>query len=266
MIRKRIGIVYNWHSDIKYGPYLPIGPNGQKKQVYLVAIIDDATRFIFHAAFYPMLDSRCVEDALRQAIMKQGVPEAVYFDNGKQFRNRWMKRTCSTLGIRLLYARPYSPESKGKVERFNQTVDGFLAEAALEKPKDLNRLNDLFQVWLEECYQLKTHAGLEDGKSPLEAFRGDAKPLRFADMRLIADAFLHAETRKVDKSGCISFQDQKYEVGLAFIGCKVDVVYNPADLEELRIEYEGHEPFMVRKLIIGERAGQRTDLPETLLP
>ncbi|MEZ0119189.1 UNVERIFIED_ORG: putative transposase [Heyndrickxia coagulans] len=36
-----------WQSDIKYGPYLPIGLNGTKKQVYLVVIIDDATRYVF---------------------------------------------------------------------------------------------------------------------------------------------------------------------------------------------------------------------------
>ncbi|MEC1895040.1 hypothetical protein P9E75_20070, partial [Cytobacillus firmus] len=54
-------------------PYLPIGPNGMKKQVYLVAFIDDATRFVLHAAFYPTLDSRIIEDAFRQAIQKYGV-------------------------------------------------------------------------------------------------------------------------------------------------------------------------------------------------
>ena len=53
----------------------------------------------------------------------------------------------SKLGIRLLYAKPYSPESTGKVEKFNQTVDKFLAEAELEKPKTLDRLNELFQIW-----------------------------------------------------------------------------------------------------------------------
>lgn len=69
-----------WQSDIKFGPYLPIGPNGTKKQVYLVVIIDDATRFVLHGAFYPTLDSRIIEDAFRQAIQKYGVPESVYFD------------------------------------------------------------------------------------------------------------------------------------------------------------------------------------------
>ncbi|MEQ6390395.1 DDE-type integrase/transposase/recombinase [Bacillaceae bacterium S4-13-58] len=105
-----------WHSDIKYGPYLPIGPNGTKKQVYLVAIIDDATRYIVHGAFYPTLDQRIVEDSFRQAIQKFGIPEAVYFDNGKQYRTRWMAGTCSKLGTRLVFAKPYSPESRGRLK------------------------------------------------------------------------------------------------------------------------------------------------------
>lgn len=102
-----------WHSDIKYGPFLPIGPNGSSKQVYLVTFIDDATRFVLHGAFYHSLDQLIVEDCFRNSIQKYGVPEAVYFDNGKQYSNKWMKRTCSKLGIRLIYARPYSPESTG---------------------------------------------------------------------------------------------------------------------------------------------------------
>jgi transposase InsO family protein len=103
-----------WHSDIKYGPYLPIGPQGSKKQVYLVTFVDDATRFVLHGEFYPSLDQLIVEEAFRRAIQQHGLPEAVYFDNGKQYRNQWMTRTCSQLGIRLLFARPYSPESTGQ--------------------------------------------------------------------------------------------------------------------------------------------------------
>ncbi|MDQ1000346.1 putative transposase [Neobacillus niacini] len=252
-----------WQSDIKFGPYLPIGPNGTKKQVYLVAIIDDATRFILHGAFYPTLDSRIIEDAFRNAIQKYGLPEAVYFDNGKQYRTKWMSRTCSKLGTRLIFAKPYAAESKGKVERFNRIVDSFLGEIALEKPNSLDRLNELFQVWLSECYQNKPHSGL-DNISPEAAFRSDKKALRFIDPDKLANAFLHCETRKVDKSGCISFMDQKYEVGLSFIGRKVDVVYDPADLEELTIEYEGHSPWKAKKLVIGEKAGKRPTLPSHL--
>lgn len=253
-----------WHSDIKYGPYLPIGKEGKKKQVYLVTFVDDATRFILHGEFYPVLDQIIVEDCFRKAILKYGVPEKVYFDNGGQYRNKWMSRACAKMGIRLLYAKPYSPEATGKVERFNRVVDSFLAEAGLERPQTLERLNQLFAVWLKECYQHKPHSGIEGELSPAVAYQSDRHTLRYIDPEILASAFLHCEERKVDKSGCISFGGRKYEVGLAFIGCKVDVVFDPADINELTIEYEGHQPFKAQQLVIGERAGKRPPLPEHL--
>jgi putative transposase len=253
-----------WHSDIKFGPYLPIGLAGTKKQVYLVTFVDDATRFVLHGQFYPTLDQVIVEDCFRQAIQKYGVPEAVFFDNGSQYRTKWMGRACAKMGIRLLFARPYSPEATGKIERFNRVVDAFLSEAALEKPQTLDKLNQLFGVWLEECYQNKPHSALDGKASPASAYRSDKKALKFLAPETIATAFLHCEERKVDKAGCISFQGRKYEVGLSFIGCTVDVVYDPADITELTIEYEGHTPWYVRELVIGERVGQRPKLPENL--
>ena len=150
---------------------------------------------------------------------KYGVPDSVYFDNGKQYRTKWMARTCSKLGIRLLYAKPYSPEATGKVEKFNQTVDSFLREAALSKPQTLDHFNQLFNVWLEECYQNKPHSALENKLSPTAAYQRDRKALKFLDQETVANAFLHCEERKVDKSGCISFEGRKYEVGLNLIGC-----------------------------------------------
>ena len=253
-----------WHSDIKYGPFLPIGKDGTKKQVFLITFVDDATRYVLHGEFYPTLDQVIVENCFRQAIQKFGVPESVYFDNGKQYRTKWMTRTCSKLGIRLLFAKPYSPEATGKIERFNRVVDSFLSEVALEKPQTLARLNELFQVWLSECYQNKSHSALGEKTSPETAFRSDRKALRFVDPDTLTNAFLHCETRKVDKSGCISFMDKSYEVGLSFIGHTVDVVYDPADISELTIEYQGHSPWKVRQLVIGERAGRRPKLPEHL--
>lgn len=255
-----------WQSDIKYGPFLPIGPSGTNKQVYLVLFVDDATRFVLHGEFYETLDQSIVEDCFRKAIQQYGAPEAVYFDNGKQYRTKWMGRTCSKLGIRLLFTKPYSPESKGKVERLNGVVQGFLNEVSLEKPKTLERLNTWFQAWLSECYQIKPHSALGEKTSPEMAFRRDRKPLRFVEPELLANAFLHSEERKVDKSGCISFMAKKYEVGLLFIGRTVQVVYDPADITELTIEYEGYTPWKARELVIGDHSGKRPELPEHLQP
>lgn len=251
-----------WHLDIKYGPYLPIGDNGEKKQVYLVTFIDDATRFVLHGEFYPTLDQVIVEDCFRNSIMKWGTPDSVYFDNGRQYSNTWMRRARGKMGIRLLYAKPYSPEATGKIERFNRVVDSFLSEASLEKPQTLEKLNQLFGVWLEECYQNRPHSALKDSTTPAGAYMGDTKPLKFLDIDVIADAFLHCEERKVDKAGCISFNGKKYEVGLPFIGNRVNVVYDPADTRELTIEYEGHAPWKATQLVIDPKTGKRPQLPE----
>ena len=136
----------------------------------------------------------------------------------------------------------------------------------MEKPKTLDRLNELFQVWLSECYQNKPHTALQNNLSPEAAYRSDKQPLRFVEPEILAQAFLHSESRKVDKSGCISFMGKKYEVGLSFIGCNVDVVYDPADISELTIEYKGHTPWKAHELVIGERVGKRPVLPEHLQP
>ena len=59
---------------------------------------------------------------------------------------------------------------------------------------------------------------------------------------------------------------KKYEVGLLFIGRKVQLVYDPADITELTIEYEGHPPWTVRELVIGEWSGKRPALPDHMQP
>jgi transposase InsO family protein len=258
--RRRMHLV---QSDIKYGPYLPIGPNGKMHQVYLVTVLDDATRYMLHARFYPTLDQTIVQESLRMAILKFGLMESVFFDNGAQYRTKWMRRACGKLGIRLLFARPNSPEATGKPEKFNRLVDNFLAEAALEKPKTLDTLNELFDAWLVEFYQNKPHAAL-GGKTPQAVFNADPTSLRFVSPETVANAFLHYEERKVDKTGCISFCGKKYEAGLKYMGCTVGVAYDPLDIQVITIEYQDDEPFQIRELVIGTNTGRRPRMPETL--
>ena len=253
-----------WQSDVKYGPYLPIGLGGKPKQVYLVTWIDDATRLILHSAFYETMGSAIVIDSFRQALLKNGVPAAVYFDNGSEFRNKWMQTTTALLGIKLMYTKPYSPESKGKSEVYHHQVDRFLAEAKLEKTDSLAELNHLYQVWLTECYQHKPHSALKDQRSPYEAFQSDKHPIRYLDPQAIHDAFLHREERKVDKTGCISFQGKPYEVGLQFLGMKVTVIYDPADISTIQVQAGDLPPVQAKERIIGAWSGARPKLPEHL--
>jgi hypothetical protein len=175
-----------------------------------------------------------------------------------------MSRACAILGIKLLYAKPYSPESTGKIERFNRTVDGFLDEAALKNCKTLDDYNKYFKVWLAECYHTRIHGGLNK-ITPEIAYKTSKTPLRFVAPETVASAFMRVETRKVDKSGCISFSGRKYEVGSLLAGRQVDVAYDPNDIGTLTIEHDGSAWF-AKELKIGEHTGPRPKLPKTMLP
>jgi transposase InsO family protein len=251
-----------WQSDIKYALHLPI--NGALKQIYLVSFIDDATRYVVHGEFYDSLDQTIVEDCFRKAILKEGLPRRVYFDNGSQYKTKWMDRACAILGIKLLFAKPYSPESHGKSERFNRTVESFLNEAALNRCGTLDDLNRYFKVWLHECYHTRVHGSL-NGMSPEIAYKNSKSPLRFVTPGAIASAFMRVEQRKVDKSGCISFSSKKYEVGVLLVGRTVTVAYDPNDIQTLTVEHDG-KAWQVQELKIGEHAGPRPKLPKTMLP
>lgn len=248
-----------FQGDIKYGPYLPIGPNGELRQTYLAVFIDDATRYIVAARFYDNQKTQIVEDTLRLAVMRYGKPDAIYVDNGKQYRSEWLRKACARLEIKLLFAKPYHPEGKGKVEAFNRRIDSFLSEVTLDKPDTLDKLNEALDLWIDEFYHKQKHHSLE-GISPSTAFRTDTRPLRFVSPAKLADAFLHTQEREVDKTGCISFHGKKYEVGMKLAGRKVEIRYDPTWDKEVEIHHKDFEPFMAPVLEIGENCGVRQEL------
>ena len=246
----RVGRNTLWQSDVKFGVSVP-DEKGNKHKTYLATFIDDATRVICHSEFYLNHRVPILEDCLRKAMLKFGKPDAIYVDNGKEYISRWMRIGCARLGIRHITAKPFSPASKGKVEKFNNYVDEFMREVALVKVKTLSHLNQLYRAWLEEAYQHKEHSAIK-GQSPMSAFQRDEKRITFVSTKECYDAFLHEDTRTVDKTGCFSLLGTTYEAGVAFIRKKVDVRFDPFDLSVVEVWYGGEKQLEVKPLIVGE--------------
>jgi hypothetical protein len=154
--------------------------------------------------------------------------------------------------------------NKGKIERFNRTVDSFLDEVELKRCGTLKDYNRYFNVWLQECYHRRVHGSLK-GTSPEVAYKNSKAPLRFVSPDTVATAFMRTEQRKVDKSGCISFCGKKYEAGVLLVGRTVTVAYDPNDIQTLAVEYDG-KAWRVQELKIGEHTGPRPKLPTTMMP
>ncbi|MFC0215235.1 DDE-type integrase/transposase/recombinase [Paenibacillus chartarius] len=72
-----------WQGDVQHTLYLPHPDKpGKKVMAYLVIFIDDYSRFVVHGQFYFEERVARLEDCLKKAILKNGVPEMIYVDNG----------------------------------------------------------------------------------------------------------------------------------------------------------------------------------------
>ena len=263
-------------ADIKYGPKLPIGRNGAKVQTYLSSAIDDHSRYLLSSRFYDNQGESIIEDTFHQAISRYGIFDSCYFDKGTQYIAKQIRSSLARLGIRVMYAKPRSGKSKGKIEKFHQVVDAFIREAKLKNIKTLEELNRLWAIYLDEYYHKKKHDGIaeyyeslgaaipEEGISPLQEWNRDSRPLTFLDTAVVAEAFLHHEQRKVDKGACISFRGQRYETKPALIGYTVEISYDPANPEIITVSYPGFEPFQASPVKIGPYCDRQAALPAAM--
>lgn len=251
-----------WQADLKYGPYLPDPKNPKKgKRTYLLAFIDDYSRLIPHAEFYFEQRLPALEDCFKKAILKRGIPNSIFVDNGKIFISRWLRIACARLNIRHLTAAPYAPESKGKIERFMGRVEEFVREVELIAPKNLKELNEAFWGWLEEAYNHKPHSALEAPYTPASVFAADSKPVRFATAEELQEAFLWEEDRKVSPTGCIKYGGKQYDVGPDLIGQTIEIRFDPFHDQELEIWINGKKDRTAKELIINQPRLKPEDKP-----
>lgn len=99
-----------WQADTSHGPVIKL--NGKVIHTYLVQIIDDASRLIVGCKFFLNDNAINFQSVLKQAIKTYGVPKRLFVDNGKPYKNIQFEIICASIGIALIHAKPYSPESK----------------------------------------------------------------------------------------------------------------------------------------------------------
>ena len=107
----------------------------QNRRVYLVAFLDDHSRFVVSYGLHASQSTPLVLDVFRSAIASYGPPKEVLTDNGSQYVT-WrgksaFSKECEKKGIRHIVARPRHPQTLGKTERFWGTMWREFLEAAI---------------------------------------------------------------------------------------------------------------------------------------
>ena len=134
-------------------------------QVYEVLnVIDDHSRLCVASRAMKVVKATDVVRVLHKAAESWGYPASFLSDNGLIFSTQRHHQVAGAteqalfaLGIEAKHARPYHPQTCGKVERFHQTMKKFLAMQEINTPKQLQRQLDRFVAYYND---VRPHRGI----------------------------------------------------------------------------------------------------------
>ena len=221
-----------WQSDVMHGPMV-IEKNKLRKKSFLIAIMDDCSRLIVHAQFYLSERIADFKDCLKKAIEKRGLPLKLYIDNGPCYKAVNIEQVAACLGFGIVHTPPYTPQGRGKIERwFRYVRDNFLSTCP-ENLK-LRELNELLFDWIEN-YHNNIHSSTR--QTPLAKFRSNMKCVRPAPSDLL-NYFRYIEFRQVKKDRTFRLNGVIFEAPVNLIDCRVELKFHKETSEDVEIFYE----------------------------
>jgi hypothetical protein len=236
-------------------------PFAQEKW-YLVTSIDDFSRMLLFADFFPKETTWAHIQATQALIQTYGIPLRYYVDSLRVFRfvqgrdSIWHKHVLQTddvetqwrkmmrvLGVDVTHA--LSPQAKGKIERpYRWLQDRIVRTCTLEKISDLEDVRSLVRDELDRYNNHQVHSTTKEipsirfakaKKEGNSVFRPFSIPKPYTSTK---DVFCLRETRIVDGYRRISLFSHTIEVPNVPLREEVDINMSPDEekgIMELRI-------------------------------
>lgn len=218
-----------WYGDSSVGPYLKIGK--EKKKVWIIALIDDASRFIVGIDVFFNDNFVNLMSVIRSAVIKFGKPKTLKFDNGANYRSHQMELLGARMGTVVNYAPPYTPTGKAKIERWFRTMkDQWMSKLNMHDFESLDDLRDSLMHWVQK-YNQSPHSSL-NGRTPQDRFFEESSLIIRMDEERIEKTFLLEAERRVSRDNVITLDDKEYEVNYKYAGQKLLLRYSP-DLSKI---------------------------------
>lgn len=221
-----------WCGDSSVGPYLK-SPDGKKHKLYIIALIDDASRFITGIDIFFNDNFVNLMSVMKSAVAKYGRPKLFNFDNGSAYKNKQMELLAARIGSSLNYCRPYTPTAKAKIERWFRTLkDQWMASLDIRDFHSLEELRGNLLAWVH-IYNNTPHASLK-GKTPQERFFEEPGQIRRLTQEHIEKDFLLEIERRVSADSVIVIDQVEYEVDFRFAKQRIRLRYSP-DMKDIFI-------------------------------
>ncbi len=155
-----------WQSDL-----FTFTLKRQNRRVYLVAFLDDHSRFVVGYGLHATQSTALVLEVLRAAVTNYRAPREVLTDNGSQYVT-WRGRSAfskelSARGIRHVVATPRRPQTLGKIERFWGSLWRECVETAVFR--DLDDARKRIGLYCDHYNFQRPHQGI-DGLVPADRY------------------------------------------------------------------------------------------------
>lgn len=206
-----------WQSDIMGKIKFP-----HLGYVYLIATIDDHSRFILSSNWYLRQTKQNVFFIWYSAMRRWGKPAAMLQDRGSQYKAHARfgqadyQYYAKLLHIKLIWAQ--KARTKGKIERLWRFVQGDFVRENLNV-RSLEELNHRWNKWVAWYnFHWKGNARGLDGRTPAQAYRVSRNGLSRNE---IEHLLIIEERRKVTRASTISLYGRKYRVPPGYIGCRI---------------------------------------------
>jgi transposase InsO family protein len=235
-----------WYGDTTYGPYITI--DGKKQRVYIIALIDDASRKIVGCEAFLEDNYINLMKVIKSAVSTCGKPKLFSFDNGSNYRSNQMFLLGARIGVAINYCPPYTPTSKSKIERFFKTLkDHYLCLIKPNDYHDLKRFNEDLRAYIQK-YNTTPHSSLEDNMTPNDRFYKESNIIIEIDQESIEKSFLLELERKVSPDSVVIIDNKEYEVDYHYQNQRILLRYSP-DLSKVYIVDKNDDSLKEIKLL-----------------
>ena len=236
--------------------------NGKAYKTYLFLWIDDYSRKILFGKYYESEKLPRMEDSFKYAVLRYGIPEKSYLDNGKVYVSKHFAFVLGQMKCKKLHHPPYQAHCKGKIEAQMKIIKHeFQDEAQRAGMRTLDELNTAFWAWSELSFNKRIHSatGQTPDKRFVEGLPADHR--RVENLSWFLSLFLWRENRKVSKYGKIKLHKNEYPVTKKPSNTVVQVRFDPCDLREVFI-YDQNETFLEKTWPSRQRTFSLPGIPE----
>ena len=215
-----------WCGDSSVGPYLKL-EDGKRQRVYVIALLDDASRFVTGADLF------C------------------------SYKNRQMELLAARIGTVINYCHPYTPTQKAKIERWFRTLkDHWMASLDMRDFRSIDELRGSLYTYVHR-YNQSPHSSL-GGKSPQERFFSEPELIRRLPEDTVERSFLLEVERRVSADSVVVIDQVEYEVDCRFARQRVTLRYSPG-MEDVYVVEAGGSLTPVRLLNKQENASVKRE-------